>query len=70
MKTFHATTYYKRLICLKYTGKKLGLLEQSFRSYLHIGISNIFKDTQNHLNTDWSCKVYGQATDWLVRSAD
>ena len=51
-------TYYKRLICLKYTHKILGLLEQSFRSYIHIGISNIFKDTRNDHSTDWSCAVY------------
>ena len=28
-------TQDKRLICLKYTGKILGLLGQSFRSYKH-----------------------------------
>ena len=28
-------TLYKRLIYLKYTGKILGLLGQSFRSYKH-----------------------------------
>ena len=28
-------TYYKSLICLKYTGKILGLLGQSFSSYKH-----------------------------------
>ena len=28
-------TYHKRLICLKYTGKILGMLGLSFRSYKH-----------------------------------
>ena len=27
----------------------------------------IFKNTQNDHNTDWSCVVYGQATDWLSK---
>ena len=28
-------TYYKTLICIKYTGKMLGLFGQSFRGYKH-----------------------------------
>ena len=36
-------TYYKRLICLKCTGKILGLFEQSFRSYKHCKVVTLIR---------------------------
>ena len=36
----------------------------------HIGISYISKNTQNDHNTDWSCLVNGQATDWLSKECE
>ena len=39
-------TYYKRFICLKYTGKILGLYGQSLRSYKHCKDVTLIKLSQ------------------------
>ena len=39
-------TYYKRLICLKYTRKILGLLAQLFRSYKHYKVVTLIRFSQ------------------------
>ena len=39
-------TYYKRLICLKYTGKILGLFGRAFRSYRHCKVVTLIRLSQ------------------------
>ena len=39
--------YYKRLICLKYTGKILGLFGQLFRSYKHCKVVILIRLSQS-----------------------
>ena len=38
--------YYKKLICLKYTGKILGLFGQSLRSYKHCKVVTLVRLSQ------------------------
>ena len=40
------STYYKRLICLKYTGKILGLFGQLLRSYKHCKVVTLIRLSQ------------------------
>ena len=39
-------TYYKRLICLKYAGKILGLFGQSLRSYKYCKVVTLIRLSQ------------------------